>query len=238
MRRTLAIITARAGSKGLPGKNMIDLNGKPLIQYTIEAALNSNLEAKDICISTDDLAIIELAQSMGLEVPFVRPAHLASDTASSAEVLNHAVEFYQNSGEVVDDILLLQPTSPFRNARHINEALGVYQELKDSDPDLQMLFSTYETKSNPYFVLFEENEAGYLQKSKESDATRRQDVPKVWQVNGALYIIDRQAFMEFQTIAGLERIKAYPMSQLDSVDIDTELDLRMAEMLFNINKGE
>ena len=137
----LVVIPARAGSKGIPGKNSKLLAGKPLIQYTIEAALEV-FDSNQICVSTDSLEIKNLAEKLGLKVPFKRPPELASDYASTRDVLLHAMEFYGNRGTLIDQIVLLQPTSPFRTGRHIEDALHLYSE------DLDMVASVQKTKSN------------------------------------------------------------------------------------------
>src|SRR5690606_26058742 len=123
----------------------------------------------------------------GLKVPFLRPESLASDSASTYEVLLHAVEFYESRGYRPTTIILLQPTSPFRTSSQIQAAL---EKMNDT---LEMVVSVKETKSNPYYVLREEDKHGYLVKSKETHVTRRQDAPKVWELNGAIYIINVKA---------------------------------------------
>jgi len=140
---TLFVIPARGGSKGLPRKNILPLGGKPLICYSIDAA-RGLADDRDICLSTEDAEIKQVAEDYGLTLPFVRPARLASDTAGSREVLLHALEFYQrNLGRSYHRICLLQPTSPLRGARHIGEALQLWQD------DLDMVVSVRESKANP-----------------------------------------------------------------------------------------
>ena len=158
----LVIIPARGGSKGVPRKNIKLLGGKPLIQYTIEAARGLFAD-NQICVSTDDQEIKTVVENIGLSVPFLRPEHLAIDTAGIYEVLLHAVEFYENKGYYPDTLILLQATSPFRTAQHLQEALMLY------DITCEMVVSVKETKSNPYYVLREENEQGWLVKSKEGN---------------------------------------------------------------------
>ena len=116
MSNILYVIPARGGSKGIPGKNIKPLAGRPLISYTIEVAKQVATDISDICLSTDDLRIIAVAEAEGLKVPFVRPAHLATDTCGTYEVLIHALDFYKSIGREYDTLVLLQPTSPFRTA--------------------------------------------------------------------------------------------------------------------------
>jgi len=223
--KTLIIIPARGGSKGVPNKNIKHLNGKPLIQYTIEAAKKINKD-RDICMTSDSDLIINTVKNIGLAVPFKRPSHLAEDNSGTYEVLLHAIDFYKNKGIIYDTIILLQPTSPLRNEKHIQEALALYTD------DLDMLVSVKETESNPYYVLFEEDKEGYLQKSKEGNFTRRQDCPKVWEYNGAIYIINVKALLQ-KNMGEFRKIKKYIMDSESSLDIDTKLDFTLAEYLIN-----
>lgn len=228
MKKSLAIITARAGSKGIPSKNKKLLAEKPLIQYTIEAALQV-FEKSNICLSTDDLDIIKLAQTLGIEVPFVRPSELASDTATTYDVLIHAINFYRDNQNLdFEQIVLLQPTSPFRTANHIKEALALYDET------CEMVVSVKETKANPYYVLREETTDGWLEPSKKGNFTRRQDAPKVWELNGAIYVINVKALIE-KPMSHFTKVKKYEMDEISSHDIDTLLDWQMAECIF-LNK--
>lgn len=223
--KPLVVIPARGGSKGVPGKNIKVLNGKPLIEYTIEAALGAF--PKDvICVSTDDIKIKECAEKAGLDVPFLRPAELAADTSGTYEVLLHAVNFYESRGYYPDVLILLQATSPFRNAQQIKDALSCY------DDTLDMVVSVKETKSNPYYVLFEENEAGHLKKVKENNFTRRQDCPQVWEYNGALYVINVKSLKQ-ASLGEFTKVKKYVMDEITSHDIDTPLDWLIAESIIN-----
>ncbi len=226
--KPLVVITARGGSKGVPGKNIKPLNGKPLIQYTIEAA-RGNFADEFICVSTDDLAIKETVESLGLHVPFIRPAHLASDTAGTYEVLLHALEFYESKNYYPDTLILLQPTSPFRTATHLKDALQRYQ------PTMDMLVSVKETKANPYYILREENELGWLVKSKESNFIRRQDCPPVYEINGAIYIINVESLKQ-QRLDQFSKIKKFEMDEFSSHDIDTQFDWLLAETLVNFSQ--
>ena len=222
----IVVITARGGSKGVIGKNIKELGGKPLIQYTIDAA-REIFDDKKIIVSTDSEKIKTLVESFGLEVPFTRPEELAIDTANSRDVLLHAIDFFKNkNGFDPDCIILLQPTSPFRNSRHIKEALKLYTSCID------MVVSVKETESNPYYVLFEENVNGVLKKSKEGNYTRRQDCPRVWEFNGAIYIINTNSLRE-KKIGEFDKIIKYEMDSETSIDIDNELDWKVAESILN-----
>lgn len=222
---TLVIIPARGGSKGVPGKNLKALGGKPLIQHTIEVA-RELFEDSQICVSTDDLQIIELCHKIGLNVPFIRPDHLATDTSTSYDVILHALNFYIEKEIIFDTLILLQPTSPFRNSKHILEAIALF------DRNLDMVVSVKESHANPYFNLFEEQANGFLKKSKEGEYTRRQDCPKIYEYNGAIYIINIKSILE-KNITSFHKVRKYIMTEIDSVDIDTPLDWEIASILIN-----
>ena len=224
----LVIIPARGGSKGLPGKNIKLLNGKPLIYYTLDAALDV-ADPQNICVSTDSDEIISKIREYGLNVPFKRPLELATDTAGTYDVILHAIDFYEKRGQRFDRIILLQPTSPFRTGSHIKQALTVYNK------NLDMVVSVKETKASPYFTLFEENEKGYLMLSKPCGFTRRQDCPKVYEYNGAIYIMNINS-LKMRTPDKFERIKKYLMSAQDSLDIDNMLDFVFAQAIIDFTK--
>lgn len=226
--KPLVVIPARGGSKGVPRKNIKLLNGKPLIQYTIEAA-RGVFEDNQICVSTDDQEIKTVVENMGLSVPFLRPEHLAIDTAGTYEVLLHAVEFYENKGYEPDSLILLQATSPFRTARHLQEALALY------DTTCEMVVSVKETKSNPYYILREENEQGWLVKSKEGNFIRRQDCPKVYELNGAIYIINIDA-LKSKPLHEFTKMRKFEMDEMSSHDIDNPIDWIVAEALIQNKK--
>ncbi|MBP7477181.1 MAG: acylneuraminate cytidylyltransferase family protein [Chitinophagales bacterium] len=218
----LYLITARGGSKGLPKKNILSLNGLPIIIYSLNTARMMS-EDRNICVSTDAQEIIDVLEQYEYKVPFVRPSSLATDTSSSEQVILHCIEFYKHLGIEYDYIVLLQPTSPLRTSLHVSES------LKLVDENTEMIMSVKETDSNPYYVLFEEDENGILQKSKTSTVTRRQDLPKVYEANGAIYIINVKKFME----KGMSQLnkKKFVMNKLSSIDIDDEIDFKLCEFI-------
>lgn len=222
--RTLVIIPARGGSKGIPRKNIKPFDKKPLIYYTIDCA-RAICPDEDICVSTDDAEIISVVEQYGLKVPFVRPAELATDTAGTYEVLLHALEFYEKKGINYDVVVLLQNTSPFRTPEQVKEALALYRE------DLDMVVSVKECAANPYYCVFEENQGGFLQICKgEGNIFRRQDAPKVYEYNGAIYIINAEVLKTTHMHKMQKRVK-YVMDNLSSFDLDTMWDWKMAEMI-------
>ena len=223
--RTLVVIPARSGSKGLPDKNIKVLNGKPLIHYSIEIA-QQIFDNEDICISTDSDEYIKIAEKTGLRIPFVRPETLSTDNATTQDVLLHCLDFYEQKGVFYDYILLLQPTSPLREKKHLEDI------LMENNEDCDMIVSVKETDSNPYYVLLKENEEGYLKKLMKGEFTRRQDCPKVYEYNGSMYLI-RVSSMKEKLISSFTKIKKYEMHSKYSLDIDSEIDFKLAEVLLD-----
>lgn len=222
--KILVIIPARGGSKGIPHKNIKPFNGKPLIYYTIDEA-REIVDDEDICVSTDDPEIIKCVEDYGLKVPFVRPAELATDTAGTYEVLLHALNYYEQQGKHYDVAMLLQNTSPFRTAEHVKEALKLYT------PDMDMVVSVKECAANPYYCVFEENKDGFLHVCKgDGNIFRRQDAPKVYEYNGAIYVMNAAVLKTTHMHKMQKRIK-YVMDELSSFDLDTIWDWKMAEMI-------
>jgi N-acylneuraminate cytidylyltransferase len=226
--KVLALVPARGGSKGIPGKNIRKLAGKSLILYTVDY-LRKLFADGDICVSTDSKEICDVVASTGLDIPFIRPAELATDTASSYEVVKHALQFYKDQGRHYEVVALFQPTSPFRLKIHYTEALA---ELTDN---LDMVMSVARTKSNPYYVLMEENENGYLEKSKAGNFLNRQAAPVVFEINGAIYLCHTKSLNKYSSFGEFRKVKKYLMDDIYSVDIDTELDWKYAEFL--VQKG-
>ena len=197
--KPLVIIPARGGSKGLPGKNIKILGGKPLIHWTIDEA-RKVFDDDVICVSTDDVNIKRIAEKTGLKVPFLRPKELATDTSTTQEVILHAINYHEDIGYYPDVVVLLQPTSPFRTYKNIEDSIELYNKSVD------MVVSVKQTNSNPYFTLFEENDDGFLEKSKIGSYTRRQDCPLVYELNGALYVINTKSLKK-NSIVKFTKIK-------------------------------
>lgn len=222
--KSLFLITARGGSKGIPHKNIKPLNGKPLIYYAIDVA-RQFVSDYDICVSTDDDDIIKTVEDYGLKVPFKRPDELASDTAGSYEVILHAVKFYEDKGIHFDNVVLLQPTSPFRTKEDVNGCMAKY------DKGCDMVVSVKPASANPYYDIFEEDSKGHLVISKgDGKITRRQDAPKCYEYNGAVYIINVNS-LKSQHMSEFKKIKFCEMCEIHSVDLDTILDWKFAELL-------
>lgn len=221
--RTLVIIPARGGSKGIPHKNIKPLKGKPLIYYAIDIA-RAITSDDNICVSTDDEEIKSVVEEYGLKVPFLRPDELATDKAGTYEVLLHALDFYEKKGEQYDTVLLLQTTSPFRTAKQVKEAMRLFEET-----NADMVVSVKECSANPYYNIFEEDKDGYLHISKgNGNIFRRQDAPKVYEYNGAIYIMQAHILKCTHMHRMNRRIK-YVMDERTSFDLDTMQDWNIAE---------
>lgn len=227
--KTLYVIPARGGSKGIPHKNIKPLAGKPLIGYSIDVARQLADDA-DICLTTDDPEIARTAELMGLNVPFLRPASLATDTCGTYEVLIHALDFYRDRGIDYDTLVLLQPTSPMRTADDVRAALELYS------PDIDMVVTVKEAASNPYYNCYETDSDGFLHISKgDGGYTRRQDAPKVWEYNGAVYVINVESLRQMP-LSAFTRRRMSVMPAERSVDLDTPIDWLIAEKLIENSK--
>ncbi|MDE7380693.1 MAG: acylneuraminate cytidylyltransferase family protein [Muribaculaceae bacterium] len=229
--KTLFIIPARGGSKGIPRKNVRNFCGKPLITRSVEQALALS-DAEDICVTTDDPEIAEAAAGAGVSIPFMRPAELAGDTTPSRNVLLHALDFYSAHNADYDRIVLLQPTSPLRNIEDIRNCIAAYDKgwAEGLNPDMAVCVT--EAEANPYYNAFEPDENGMLHVSKGAGSyTRRQDAPKVWQYTGAVYVINADSLRKMQ-MSAFPRIIPVEMPRERGVDLDTEADWMLAEYLF------
>lgn len=224
---TLYIIPARGGSKGIPGKNIRPLAGKPLLLYSIEVARELAPDSH-ILLSTDSEEIAEVGRKAGLTVDYMRPDSFATDTAGSREVIIDAMDYADSAGIRYCNVCLLQPTSPLRTPDDIRGALALYR------PELDMVVSVCEVAANPYYNCFEPDPAtGYLHISKgEGKFVRRQDAPPAWEFNGAVYIINPEA-IRAKKFSEMDRRLPYPMPRERSVDIDTLLDWTLAETILS-----
>lgn len=221
----IAIIPARGGSKRLPGKNIKILVDKPLIAWTIEAAINSKI-FDHVFVSTDSEEIASISREYGAEVPFLRPSELASDTATTNDVVTHLVDWYEaESSNKVSTIAILQPTSPLRNAAHINEAFAEMQ-VKDA----KAIISVCELEHPIQFcnqLGSDKSMAGFI---KQQDMKRTQDLFLTYRLNGAIYIFDR-SYVEQMDKLYSEGTFAYIMDPKFSIDIDTQDDFDLTKCL-------
>ena len=223
MNNIIAIITARGGSKGLPRKNILDLNGKPLIAHTIDAAIKSNIFSK-IIVTTDDKEIKNISLKYKAEV-INRPAFLATDTASSLDVIAHTLNELQNNGDIFTHFILLQPTSPLRTEKHIQEAWEKYIKEKATS-----LVSVSVVEHTPFKMLIEKN--GKIEPLTKWDdlSMPRQKLPKAYLPNGAIYINSVKEFLIKKYLFTLPLI-LYTMNSKTSTDIDTIEDLNKLRFL-------
>lgn len=218
---TLFVIPARGGSKGLPGKNIKELCGKPLIAYSIDVA-REFVDDEHICVSTDSEVIKQVVESYGLSVPFLRPDYLATDTATTNDVLVHAVNFFKEQGFEYKMLVLLQPTSPLRTSQDVQGALELYRN------DIDMVVSVM--KSHAPAVLCSENEDGFVELVYNKNAAGRQQLQDMYEFNGAVYVINVQALLDKGLVKFTKRVK-YVMSKEHSVDIDDIYDFYQVETI-------
>jgi N-acylneuraminate cytidylyltransferase len=223
--KILCLIPARGGSKGIPQKNIKPLAGKKLIEYSLDIAKAIKGDIT-LCVSTDDMAIAKSVSDYGVSLPFIRPPEFATDTSSTRDVILHALSYYNEIGVAFDAILLLQPTSPFRKLEHVEGCIELY------NTGIDLVVSVNKSKSNPYYNLFEEDSKGFLTHSKKGNFTRRQDCPTVFEVNGAVYVINPLSIVE-KDLGKFEKIVKYEMPIINSIDIDDPLDWIIAETLLN-----
>lgn len=224
--RTLWLIPARGGSKGIPDKNLKPFCGKSLVSRAVDQAKACADKDDVIFVSTDSKAIKSEAERTGIDVPFMRPEHLASDTASTYSVIRHTLEEFKSRGYEFEKVVLLQPTSPFRRAEDIEKSISLWH------PNIDMVVSVAEAKSNPYFTLFEVDNRGYLKISKgDGKYARRQDAPKVWEYNGAVYVMTVDSLLK-KSISEFDKIIPYEMPKSRSIDLDTPEDWLIAEIIF------
>ncbi|KLO21315.1 CMP-N-acetlyneuraminic acid synthetase [Marinitoga sp. 1197] len=224
-KKFLAIIPARGGSKGIKDKNIINLKNKPLISYTIEAAKKSDV-FDEIMVTTDSKKIAEVAKKYGASVPFLRPVELSTDTANSIDVIIHTLNYYINKNINFDYFILLQPTSPLRKAEDILSAVKLLFEKNANS-----IVSICEVEHSPLFsnTLPEDlNLSKFIR--EEVKNKRRQDLPKYYRINGAIYISKVDYFLKVKDFYS-EKSYAYIMPADRSIDIDNYLDLKLAELL-------
>ena len=225
----LAIIPARGGSKGIPKKNIRDLAGKPLIAWTIEECKKSKYIDRFI-LSSDNEEIINVARQWGCEVPFIRPPELAQDDTPGNDVIVHALHWFNvNEEKKYDFFVLLQPTSPLRKQTHIDSAIKLFAENKDANS----LVSVSEVNEHPFWMK-KIDENGYLQDfiDKKENVTRRQDLPKVLSLNGAIYISEISSFIEEPNFYSGNCL-GFKMDKKSSLDIDTMLDFEFANSILS-----
>lgn len=226
----LVLVCARSGSKRVKNKNIRDLAGKPLISYAINLAKKWG-KAKRIICSTDSKIIAKIAKEYGVEVPFIRPEELATDTSGKVDVIRHAFKESQKFfNETYDVIVDLDVSSPLKNVEDLNNCLKIYKERSP-----EILFSVTKARRNPYFNMVELDNQGRVKLSKELEKSvlRSQDAPKVYDMNASIYFYSKEFLLDVNKKHPLSTEKAaiYVMGELASVDIDSELDFKYIEFL-------
>jgi len=229
MDNILVTICARGGSKGVKGKNICLLNGKPLIYYTIKQAIDWS-KASHVVVSTDSEEIAKVAKEHGAEVPFMRPSELANDAMAKLPVIRHTlIESEKFFKEQYDMVVDLDPTSPIRTIRDLNNALELFITKKP-----KTLFSVVPARKNPYFNMVELNKEGraHIVKTPQTSVHCRQDAPKVYDMNACIYFFQREFLLdETNTTVQSDNTVVYKMGELSGVDIDREIDFKFIEYL-------
>ncbi len=227
-KRILAIIPARGGSKRLPGKNILDLAGKPLIAWTIEAALESNYIDR-VIVSTDDEEIAVISKKYGADLPFIRPDILATDKATSVDVVLHTIEKIEGFGEKYDYIILLQPTSPLRCAKNIDESIELLQAKK-----CDSVISVCKSEHNPLWCNLIPEDGNLTNFLDDNILNKRsQDLEQYYRLNGAIYLCNIARFQKEKTFFLKKKCLAYKMKEEESVDVDNKIDFQLAEVIVN-----
>jgi CMP-N,N'-diacetyllegionaminic acid synthase len=224
----LGVVTARRGSKGIPRKNLALLANKPLLAWTVEVALES-ASFDRVVISTDDPEIAEVGKKLGAEVPFLRPAELATDISPSMDVILHAIRWFDDNEDYRPDyVLLLQPTSPLRTVTDIRESIKLAL-AKRADS----VVSVCESHQHPLWMKGVNDEGRLIDLYPQSAApTRRQDLSPVFALNGAIYLALRSFLLSERTFIS-DRTYAYVMPENRSLDVDTPWDLHVADLILN-----
>ncbi|XOQ58575.1 MAG: Acylneuraminate cytidylyltransferase family protein [Clostridium sp.] len=229
-KKVLAIIPARGGSKGIPRKNIKNINGRPLISYSIEEARKSKYIDK-LIVSTEDSEIAKISKKFGAEIPFLRPKELSKDTTPGIEPILHAVSWFKNKGITFDYVMCLQCTSPFRKYSQIDKAIEVLIE-KNGDS----IVSVCESEITPYWM--KKIEYGKLKDFLDNNIfySRRQDAPKVYRLNGAIYMTKTDVLIKYKNWY-TENTLPYVMDEISSIDIDNMLDFKFVEFLMKENQN-
>lgn len=225
----LGLIPARGGSKGVPRKNIRLLAGKPLLQYTAEAALAAH-QLSRVVLTTEDAEIAEVGRQCGLDVPFLRPQELAQDFTPTLPVIQHALRWLANHGDSYDAVCLLQPTSPLRTAETINGCIDLFYQY---DADCVVTMETVPEKYNPHWVYFKNNQ-GFMQLSTgETDPIpRRQALPPAYHREGSVYVTRCAVILDQNSLYG-NKVVGYLLNDSNSINIDTMEDWDRAESILS-----
>jgi CMP-N,N'-diacetyllegionaminic acid synthase len=225
--RILGLIPARGGSKGVARKNIRSLDGKPLLQYTTEVALAAQALSQ-VVLSTDDDEIAELGRRCGVTVPFIRPAQLAQDDTPMLPVVQHALRYLEDQGEVFDAVCLLQPTNPLRRTEDIDECIRL---LESSGADAVVTVLPVPSEYNPHWTYFRDQRNNLsLCMGDAAPITRRQDLPRAFHREGSVYVTRSSVIMKDNSLYG-KRTVGYEVDARWSINIDSPGDWERAEAL-------
>lgn len=231
--RVLGVVTARGGSKGIPGKNVRMLCGKPLLQYTADAAAASSRLSR-VILSTEDESIAQVGVRCGLDVPFMRPSELARDDTPTLPVLRHAIYEMELRGERFDAICLLQPTHPLRQPQDIDACIRL---LDEQQADAVVTVLPVPEEHNPHWVYFVAEDGSLrLSTGEGTPIPRRQDLPPAFHREGSVYVTRRDILMENNTLYG-HRLLGYPLNPARHVNLDSFEDWDRAERLLKMSPG-
>ena len=228
--KIIALITARRGSKRLPRKNIINLGGKPLIMWSIEA-LNNVKEINDIIVSTDDEKVIEISQEAGINVPWLRPKNLSLDTSKSVDVALHALDWYEKHKGDIDGLILIQPTSPFRTSKMIKKGIELFVDSK-----MKTVISVTPTHQHPSWTFTINHNHHLVPYNNENGMNfRSQDLEQTFVVNGSFYLISPKKLRKDNSFFSDETIPLIITSRKESIDIDDAHDLEIAQYYALLN---
>ena len=226
--KIVCVIPARSGSKGILNKNIINFNGKPLIAWTIEAAIRTNQFSR-IIVSTDNKKIAKIAKKFGAEVPFLRPRTLAADNVHASKVVMHALKWLKKIENYTPEVIvMLLPTSPLREPRHIKDVINIFRKKKASGVVSVEKFSKYSNNLR-YFV---NGKLNTIFKEKNSNR-QRQSQNILYGVNGSIFLANTNKFIKKKTFH-LPGVLGYEMDILNSVDINEKKDLKLAKSYFKL----
>lgn len=234
-KRIIGIIPARGGSKGLPGKNIKMLCGKPLIAWSIEAGLASQY-IDEVMVTTDSEEIADIARGFGATVPFIRPTELASDIATSFDTIKHSIDFYRNNlGKAFDYVVLLEPTSPLRDKDDIDKSI---EQLLSKKNAMAIVGISKTESQNPAFLVKKDNQdflVGY--ENKPVNVIRRQDIEEVYFFEGSVYVSDIDELLSKKTFYH-ERTIGYEVPKWKSFEVDDIDDFVVIEALLNFKRSK
>ena len=225
--KILAIVPARGGSKRLPGKNIKLLGNKPLITWTIEAAMGIS-EICEILVSTDNSEIASVAEIAGAKVPWLRPEHLSSDEATSVEVAIHALNWYENEFSEVDGVLLLQPTSPYRTKLTIQKGIHLFREFNQ-----RPIIGVSPSQTHPQWALRQQGEFLVPFMENHKLGTRSQELLPSFSPNGLLYLVSPEYLRMEHSFGEVMAVPCHTSSIKEAIDIDTDWDFKFATYMLN-----